>query len=209
MKIKVCGMKYKDNIQGVVSLQPDYLGFIFYKRSKRHFEGTFPAIPDGIKTVGVFVNAEHSFIMSAVEKHALNAVQLHGDESASYCKDLQAVLGTDIEIIKAFSISDRFDFSNLNVFMPYCDFFLFDTKGKERGGNGILFDWDVLQGYDVEKPFFLSGGIGLQESNQVRSFLKSKAGEYCYAIDVNSKFESEPGMKKIKELKKFIELTKT
>ncbi len=200
-------MKYKNNIQQVARLQPDYLGFIFYERSKRHFEGSFPTIPSGIKKAGVFVNADKSFIKSMVQKHALNAVQLHGDESSSYCKSLAVVLGSDIEMIKAFSISDLFDFDDLNDFMPYCDFFLFDTKGKERGGNGTLFDWNILQQYHCEKPYFLSGGIGLQEANEVKSFLNSGAGKYCYAIDVNSKFESEPGMKKIEELEKFIELT--
>lgn len=209
MKIKVCGMKYRKNIEQVVALHPDYMGFIFYERSKRHFEGSIPTLSDSIKKVGVFVNAEQAFIRSMVEKHALNAIQLHGDESASGCKNLKDILGPDIEIIKAFAVSDDFDFSVLNVFMPFCDFFLFDTKGKERGGNGILFDWNVLQQYDCKKPYFLSGGIGLEQSNQIESFLKSKASEYCYAIDVNSKFESEPGIKKIKELKNFIELTKT
>jgi phosphoribosylanthranilate isomerase len=209
MKIKVCGMKYKKNIEQVVALHPDYLGFIFYERSKRHFEGSIPTIPDSIKKTGVFVNAEHTFIRSMVQKHTLNTVQLHGEESALDCKNLKDMLGPEIEIIKAFAISDDFDFSDLNVFMPFCDFFLFDTKGKERGGNGILFDWNVLQRYDCQKPYFLSGGIGLEQSNQIKSFLNSKASEYCYAIDVNSKFESEPGIKKIKELKNFIELTKT
>lgn len=200
-------MKYKQNIVSVAALQPDYLGFIFYKGSKRYFDGEIPNIGTEIKKVGVFVNERESVINDLIQKHGLNGVQLHGDESAHFCEELKASNEPDIEIIKAFAIAEDFDFSRLKDYVPVCDYFLFDTKGKERGGNGTLFDWKILEQYPFDKPFFLSGGIGLAEIDLVQSFLKSPLSNYCYALDVNSKFESEPGVKKVDELKKFIELT--
>ena len=200
-------MKYKENIELVANLQPDYLGFIFYQKSKRHFDGKMPTLPTDIKKVGVFVNEEVSVINELIKKHDLKGVQLHGDESALFCSELKASNKTGLEIIKAFAISENFDFSMLKNYMLVCDYFLFDTKGKERGGNGTLFDWKILEQYPFDKPFFLSGGIGLAEMDRVKSFLKSPLSNYCYALDVNSKFESEPGIKKVDELKKFIELT--
>ena len=200
-------MKYKENIELVANLQPDYLGFIFYQKSKRHFDGEMPTLPTDIKKVGVFVNEEVAVINELIKKHDLKGVQLHGDESALFCSELKASSKTDLEIIKAFAISEKFDFSILKDYMLVCDYFLFDTKGKERGGNGTLFDWKLLEQYPFDKPFFLSGGIGLAEADRIAMFLDSPLSNYCYALDVNSKFESEPGLKKIQELKKFIELT--
>lgn len=200
-------MKYKDNIREVAALQPDYLGFIFYKKSKRYFNGVMPDIPDNLKKIGVFVNEKVSVINEIIEKHQLDGVQLHGDESAEFCERLRATNELSLEIIKAFPISENFNFEQLEEFVAHCDYFLFDTKGKERGGNGTLFDWKILESYRFEKPFFLSGGIGLSEVNQLQAFLKSSLATNCYAIDLNSKFESEPGIKKINELKKFKQLT--
>jgi len=200
-------MKYKENIELVANLQPDYLGFIFYQKSKRHFDGEMPTLPTDIKKVGVFVNEEVSVINELIKKHDLKGVQLHGDESVLFCSELKASNKTGLEIIKAFAISENFDFSMLKNYMLVCDYFLFDTKGKERGGNGTLFDWELLEQYPFDKPFFLSGGIGLAEADRITTFLESALSNYCYALDVNSKFESEPGLKKVQELKKFIELT--
>lgn len=206
MKIKVCGMKYKDNIKSVAALQPDYLGFIFYDKSKRHFQNKILSVSGGIKKVGVFVNAEESVIDDMINTYNLNALQLHGDESASFCAKLRETYSSDIIIIKAFSISDDFDFKQLNDYMKYCDYFLFDTKGRERGGNGTLFDWNILEQYQLEKPYFLSGGIGPVSLEPLIEFLKKPVAGLCHAIDVNSRFESEPGMKKVEELKEFIDL---
>jgi len=199
-------MKYDENIKSVAALQPDYLGFIFYDRSKRNFEGQIPEITHAIKKVGVFVNATISEINSKIREYNLDVVQLHGDESPAYCLTLKEDNTSGLEIMKAFSMSEDFDFELLQPYMNTCDYFLFDTKGKERGGNGTLFDWELLKGYHLDKPFFLSGGIGPEETEQVAEFLKTPMATNCYALDVNSKFESEPGMKKVVELKKFIEL---
>ena len=201
MKLKICGMKYKDNIKQVAKLQPDYLGFIFYEKSARNFDSPqIPNISSKIKKTGVFVNADLDFILEKISKHNLHAVQLHGKESPEYCKQLQ---NKNIEIIKVFSIKDEFDFSVLKPYEDACDYFLFDTKGKHPGGNGYTFDWNVLDNYPSTKPFFLSGGLGLHEVEDIQQFTKSKASKHCYALDVNSKFEIEPGLKNIDDLKAF------
>ena len=200
MKLKVCGMKFQDNITQVADLQPDYLGFIFYEKSARNFDSTIPKIPESIKTVGVFVDAKVEFISRQIEKHKLSVIQLHGHESPEVCRILKS---SGVEVIKVFSIKEEFDFSVLAPFEDVCDYFLFDTKGKHPGGNGYTFNWNVLNNYSSTKPFFLSGGIGLNEVKNLKNFQKSEASKYCYAIDVNSKFEIEPGLKNIKEIKEF------
>lgn len=198
MKVKVCGMKYQDNIREVAALQPDYLGFIFHEKSLRNFENTIPKLPDSIKKVGVFVDEKIEFICGLLEKHKLDVIQLHGHESPEMCRLLKS---TKAEVIKVFSIKNEFDFSILIQYEEVCDYFLFDTKGKLPGGNGYTFNWDVLKEYPSTKPFFLSGGIGLDQIQNIKEFQKSIASKYCYAIDVNSKFEIKPGLKNIEELK--------
>ncbi len=193
-------MKYQDNITEVASLQPDYLGFIFHEQSLRNFEDTIPKISDTINKVGVFVDEKVEFISRQIEKHQLSVIQLHGHESPEMCRLLQS---TNAKVIKVFSIKDEFDFSILTPFEEVCDYFLFDTKGKLPGGNGYTFDWDVLKNYSSTKPFFLSGGIGLNQIEKLKEFQKNEASKYCYAIDVNSKFEIEPGLKNIEDLKEF------
>jgi len=209
MKFKVCGMKYQDNIIDVASLQPDYLGFIFYDKSARFFKGKIPDLTSNIKKVGVFVNADIDEILEIVNKYKLQAVQLHSEESPYFCQQLRMLLISEqseksIEIIKVFSIKEEFNFEILKPYEEVCDYYLFDTKGKLPGGNGYAFDWKVLNGYSSTKPYFLSGGIGLAEIENLRSFLKKEESEYCFAIDVNSKFEIRPGLKNIDKLKTFI-----
>ena len=225
MKLKVCGMKFVENIEQVAALQPDYLGFIFYEKSKRNFEGIIPELPKSIQKTGVFVNEYSEIVISLVEEYQLDAIQLHGDESSEYVKELQNQLAErralfieenkhqkkkknkhfisneGVKIIKVFGIKDEFNFDALKSYLEFVDFFLFDTKGKERGGNGIQFDWAVLEKYPFEKPFFLSGGIGLKDIPEVQKMINSDLP--IYALDVNSKFEIEPGVKKIEELKEF------
>ncbi|TYA58253.1 phosphoribosylanthranilate isomerase [Formosa maritima] len=200
MKLKICGMKYQDNISEVAQLQPDFLGFIFHEPSARYFEETIPEISDTIEKIGVFVDEKVEFISRQIEKHKLSVIQLHGHESPELCRILKL---SEVKIIKVFSIKDVFDFSVLNPYEEVCDFFLFDTKGKLSGGNGYTFNWDVLKKYPSTKPYFLSGGIGIEETENLKSFFKSDASKYCYAIDVNSKFELEAGLKNIELLKEF------
>ncbi len=219
----------------VAQLQPDYLGFIFWEPSSRYFEGAMPQLPKSIKKVGVFVDAPLDEVLEKVNQYGLDAVQLHGKESPEFCKTLKdnflsfraqsrkkkvvprdevftKAFGTldltTLEIIKVFFIKDDFDFSVLKDFENVCDYFLFDTKGKLPGGNGYTFDWSVLEHYPSTKPFFLSGGIGLDSVEKLKEFMNSPASRYCFALDVNSKFEIEPGLKNITSLKTFInELT--
>lgn len=207
MKLKVCGMKYQDNITQVAALQPDYLGFIFYKKSSRFFNGIIPELPKAIKKVGVFVDASLEFILDKIETHQLDIVQLHGQEPPEFCNELRhAELDSashPVEIIKVFSIKDHFDFSVLQPFENICNYFLFDTKGELPGGNGYTFNWEILKHYPSTKPYFLSGGIELNEVKSIKSFLNQPESKYCYAIDINSKFEIKPGLKNIEELKEF------
>lgn len=200
MKLKVCGMKYQDNIEAVANLQPDFLGFIFHEQSPRHFEGVINDLPNSIHKVGVFVDKTVEFIANQIEKHKLSVIQLHGHESPEMCRILKS---TNAKVIKVFSIKDTFDFSVLVPYEKVCDYYLFDTKGKLPGGNGYAFNWDILTDYPSTKPFFLSGGIGLDQVEDLKKFQESSVSEYCFAIDVNSKFEIEAGLKNIEELRMF------
>tara|TARA_R110002051_G_scaffold55112_2_gene102919 strand:+ start:12958 stop:13584 length:627 start_codon:yes stop_codon:yes gene_type:complete len=206
MKLKICGMKL--NTSEVAQLRPDYLGFIFWEPSSRFFEGKIPELPHTISKVGVFVDADIDYVIGMVSEHQLQGLQLHGHETPQYCTKIAAELkkmNHKVDIIKVFSIKEEFDF---NVLLPYenvCDYFLFDTKGKLPGGNGFTFNWSVLKNYPSTKPFFLSGGIGLNNLEKINEFAKTPESQYCYVIDVNSKFEIEPGLKNIEELQKFKE----
>jgi len=205
VRLKICGMKYPDNILEVAALLPDYMGFIFWEKSARYFEGPMPELPKSIKKVGVFVNEKSDSILDKVAQYDLQAVQLHGQESVAFCLELKNKLGTSVTIIKVFSADETFDFSVLKPYEPVCDFFLFDTKGKLPGGNGTTFDWRILENYPSSKPFFLSGGIGIDEIAAVNEILNTHLP--LYAIDVNSKFEIEPGLKNINLVRTIRELS--
>jgi|TARA_B100000768_G_scaffold112526_1_gene104217 phosphoribosylanthranilate isomerase len=203
MNLKVCGMRYDENIQAIASIEPDYMGFIFYEGSSRHVSTSIPTLSTSIKKVGVFVNALFDNIVEKINTHDLQAVQLHGEETPEFCKSLQAL---NIEVIKVFSIKNEFNFDILSPYENVCDFYLFDTKGPLAGGNGYFFDWSVLENYPSRKPYFLSGGIGLENIDQLQEFKITNAATYCYAIDVNSKFEIAAANKDKKSLEKFKQL---
>jgi len=191
-------MKY--NTAEVAMLQPDYLGFIFYEKSPRNFEGVIPKLPNTIKKVGVFVNATKENVIEKIRIYKLNVIQLHGEETPQFCKELKSEV--DTKIIKVFSVKDAFDFSILEPYEDVVDYYLFDTKGKEKGGNGIIFNWNILKHYPSTKPFILSGGIGSNVIEDLKKFITSSLP--LYSIDVNSKFETKPGLKNIDTLKNFI-----
>ena len=195
MRLKVCGMKYSDNIDEVSQLFPDYMGFIFWKKSTRFFDGVIPAIPNSIQKVGVFVDETLAEILATIKKYDLNIVQLHGREDINFCNELKS---NNVSIIKVFSMNDNFDFSKLAPFENACDYFLFDTKGKLPGGNGTAFNWEILKNYPSKKPLFLSGGIGIEDVEKIKMLQLP-----IHAIDVNSKFELEPGLKNRDLLKIF------
>jgi phosphoribosylanthranilate isomerase len=204
MKIKVCGMG--DNYSEVVALQPDFLGFIFWKPSARYFDkeklSTFE-----IPKVGVFVDQSIEEILIRTSQYDLDYVQLHGQETPEFCKTLSNILAQSAyktQIIKAFAISDDFDFSSLRAYEEFVSIFLFDAKGELPGGNGIGFNWEVLKKYDGTTPFFLSGGIGLNDVDKIKEFLQEPVAQLCSVIDVNSKFELRPGIKNVHALEAFL-----
>ncbi|MFT6871448.1 MAG: phosphoribosylanthranilate isomerase [Roseivirga sp.] len=197
-------MRDSENIEQLLALKPDYMGFIFYGKSPRDAEDLLDQevlrkFPEQTKKVGVFVNADLEEVKQKVNTYALDYVQLHGDESAEYVAELFAV---GIKVIKAFSIGEAFDFAELNTYNPFVDFFLFDTKGKARGGNGEVFNWEILKGYNQEVPFFLSGGIDLENIDS----LKALEDMNIHAIDVNSRFEIEAGVKDIERVKQLMDV---
>jgi phosphoribosylanthranilate isomerase len=209
LKMKVCGMRERENIQALLELNPHYIGFIFYEKSPRfvgdQLDATLLAsIPKYVKKVGVFVNSNFDHILKTVRKYSLDYVQLHGTETPEFCRNLRS---KGVNIIKAFSIGPDFNFRQLNNYKQHCDFFLFDTQGTNYGGNGTVFDWALLNRYDNEKPFFLSGGLDLVHAE----LLGQLAHLNIHAVDINSKFEISPGLKdngKIKLFKQRLDETK-
>ncbi len=195
-------MREQENIQALLSLAPDYIGFIFFEKSSRYVGKDFSIananlVPETTKKVGVFVNEDKEKVLALAQKYGLDFLQLHGDESPAYCMELQEA---GLQVIKVFSVGESFDFERLVPYQNACAYFLFDTKGKQRGGNGIAFDWKILEQYSLNKPFFLSGGIDVENI----SALKELKLPQLKALDVNSKFELSPALKDISLLEKLI-----
>ncbi len=199
--LKVCGMRDLQNINELARLEPNYIGFIFYNKSKRYvgeyFDSKIIKSIKGIKKVGVFVNSDFNYIIDKHSKYNLDYVQLHGNESPDFCKKLKA---KNTNIIKAFSIDNSFDFSILDEYYLHCNYFLFDTKSENYGGSGIKFDWSVLKNYDNKKKFFLSGGIDIDDIETIKKLTNLN----IHAIDINSKFEKLSGLKDIGKIGKFM-----
>ena len=191
-------MRELENISALSELNPNYIGFIFWSESSRFVDKKTPPLDKKIIKTGVFVDATFDYILTKIKDHQLDAVQLHGQESCSYCK---VIKDYGLKVIKSFSIKNTFDFNTLEDYENSCDYYLFDTKGKLPGGNGFSFDWNILNEYPSQKPFFLSGGIGVDNLNEIKKLVKTKLP--IHAIDVNSKFETAPGNKNIELLKKF------
>lgn len=224
MKIKVCGMRNAGNIAELQKLDIDFMGFIFWPKSPRYVQqipsraGLIPDLPsldgEGIKksethdkkilTVGVFVDDMPQNIVTRVYNYLLDYVQLHGSESAVMIDNLRRTLIPDIapniKIIKALSIKDKSDLEKWHEYDGHVDMFLFDTKCKCAGGSGEQFDWSVLEAYDGNIPFLLAGGIGPDDTERIKNFHHPM----CLGIDLNSRFETEPGMKDIQKLKLFM-----
>jgi len=194
---KVCGMKYKDNIKEILDLGPDYMGFIFYQKSPRYVND-ISFIGDisfgNTKKVGVFVNESVSQIIEFRDKYKLDLVQLHGEEKA---EDFEKLKEAGIKTIKVFRVIDELPLAELERFEGLTDFFLFDTKTEKYGGSGQIFDWKILDKYEFETPYFLSGGLDLESIKEIE--IDRFPG--LHAVDLNSKFEVEPGLKDIEKLK--------
>lgn len=198
MKLKVCGMKYLENMEEVIKLSPDFLGFIFYPKSPRYMADTLnpdevARIPAHIKKVGVFVNETTAMVLEKVNSYQLDLVQLHGHESPEFCETIKKA---GPGVIKVFSIDKVMDWSVLDNYKDHVDYFLFDTKSKHYGGMGKSFNWEVLKSYDSDIPYFLSGGVGLDNIGLINKMPIKQP----FALDVNSRFEITPGNKDIKQL---------
>lgn len=214
MKVKVCGMKEPDNIKDLLELPIDMIGFIFYNQSKR-FIGKQkelqkwitknPEYFGEVQKVGVFVNAELEVILNTVHDYQLDYVQLHGTESPEYCRELTGLWKASTlrkaKVIKAFQVDDEFDFTNTEAYAAFCSYFIFDTKGKDYGGNGITFNWEVLEKYQGVTPFLLSGGIDLGMEDEIRALQHPQIA----GVDINSKFEKEPALKDITRINLFLQ----
>ena len=214
MIIKVCGMRDADNIRDISALGVDMIGLIFYPPSPRYVQqfssgaGIIPDYaPDMGKTplrVGVFVDDMPQNIVTRVYNYKLDYIQLHGNESRETLENLRATIDPDIKpkikIIKAISVSSAEDIKKYKEYVGAADLFLFDTKCKTVGGSGEQFDWQVLQAYDGDVPFLLSGGIGPDDAERIKNFHHPK----CIGIDLNSKFEIEPALKDVEKLKQFL-----
>ena len=202
LKIKVCGMRDPENISGVVAALPDYMGFIFYPKSKR-FVGFEPSqevlaiVPDSVRKVGVFVDETPERVMETVQNWKLDVVQLHGHETPKYCQQIQ---DSGITVFKTFSVEEHFDFNSLSAYSGVCDYFLFDTKGQLPGGTGQKFNWQLLENYKGDVPFFLSGGIAPNDLGAVLRFSHPQ----LFGVDINSGFEISPALKDIEKVKIFI-----
>lgn len=198
MRIKVCGLKYSENINSVAALSPDFMGFICYSRSARFIgeldEDILALLPDHILKTGVFVNASIERVNKTINKYDFEAVQLHGVESPEYC----ALLRSKVIVIKAFGVDEEFDFGRLDAYVNKADFFLFDTKTPAHGGSGLSFNWSVLNQYTGETPFFLSGGLSLDNLHEVSNIKHPM----LHGVDLNSRFESAPAIKDIDKLTK-------
>lgn len=195
--IKVCGMRDPNNISDLIEVSPHFIGFIFHEKSPRDINNTFLLdTPSNIKRVGVFVNETESFILDKIDQYSLEYVQLHGNETAHFCKKISALRR---KVIKTFHIHKYFNFSIMDEYSPYCEYFLFDTFGKYAGGNGIIFNWQLLQQYKGNTPFLLSGGIKPNMVEEIKAFHHPQ----LIGVDINSGFEIEPGVKDIPKIKQF------
>lgn len=197
LRVKVCGMAHSDNIRDIAGLEVDYIGLIFFEKSSRFVKDLeLPDIP-GIQKIGVFVNESVDVIRTYIRKYGLNGIQLHGEESPEDCK---AVKKLGVEVFKAVSVDSNFNFESLRSYGGDVDYFIFDAKGPKRGGNGIPFDWKKLSEYKDDIPFFLSGGIGPEMVGEIGAL----DHPMLYAVDINSRFEIEPGLKNVENVKQFI-----
>ncbi|WP_324720556.1 phosphoribosylanthranilate isomerase [Salinimicrobium sp. HB62] len=207
LKLKICGMREPENMSRIAVLEPDYLGLIFFEGSPRNVAGEIFQVDKNIRRTGVFVNASEEEILKRIEHYELSAIQLHGEESPEFCRSLRKKMSEEIELIKVFGIKEEFDFDQLKPYEGVVDYFLFDTKGKSKGGNGIIFNWKVLENYPSTTPFFLSGGIGPGNEAAIKelylTFQKRQKEDLFYGIDVNSKFETAPAVKDAEALKIF------
>jgi phosphoribosylanthranilate isomerase len=195
MQVKICGMREAANLWAITDLGPDFIGLIFYEKSPRYVGEALDvallrSLPPRVRKVGVFVNAPLPELLATAIRYGLDYVQLHGHETPAYCQEVHQ---HKLPIIKAFAVDEHFDFSILAAYSPVCDYFLFDTKGAQPGGNGTAFDWRVLAHYHGPTPFLLSGGLGPDNADAMLAFRHPQLAGY----DFNSQLETAPALKDV------------
>jgi phosphoribosylanthranilate isomerase len=205
MRIKVCGMTMPEQVETLPDLGATFAGFIFYPKSPRyvfrHLTSAQIKKINTINKVGVFVNSSVEEVLLMVDECRLHMVQLHGDESPKYCERIADY----VSVVKAFRISDNDSIEwMIRPYMDVCDMFMFDTMGAGYGGTGKKFDWNMMKGSSIGKPFFLSGGIQPEDTQALKEFETEPVSKALFAIDINSKFETSPGVKDMKRVEKFI-----
>lgn len=211
MRIKVCGMTSTEQVLQLDDMGVEFAGFIFYPKSPRYVHKFMPQAEikkikgKHINKVGVFVNASVEEVLQAVDECGLYLVQLHGDETPKYCEKIANYVG----VVKAFRLREEDNVLwKVKDYMDIADMFLFDTEGAGYGGTGKQFDWNILRGLNIGKPFFLSGGIGPDDVDKLKEFSGEPVSKDLFSADVNSKFEIAPGIKDMNMLRSFIQSVK-
>lgn len=209
MRIKVCGMTSTEQVLQLDEKGVEFAGFIFYPKSPRYVHKFMPTSElkkikgKGINKVGVFVNAPVEEVLQTVDDCGLHLVQLHGDETPKYCEKIANYVG----VVKTFRLREEDNVLwKVKDYMDIADMFLFDTEGAGYGGTGKQFDWNILRGLRIGKPFFLSGGIGPDDTEKLAQFAREPVARDLFSIDVNSRFETSPGIKDMEALTRFIPL---
>lgn len=211
MRIKVCGMTRPEQVMQLDEMGVEFAGFIFYPKSPRYVfshmskEQLKKLKGQHINKVGVFVNTPAEEVLQMVDECGLYLVQLHGDESPRYCEKISNY----VTVVKAFRMRDGENILwRAKDYQDVCDMFLFDTEGAGYGGTGKKFNWNILKGQQVRKPFFLSGGIQPEDDELLKEFAKESVAKDLFAIDINSKFETAPGLKNMEKVKAFVDKLK-
>ena len=205
MQFKVCGITNIEAAKAIANVGTSYIGFIFYPSSKRYalsslsLEDIAAFKPSSSKKVGVFVNETIENVLDTARKAGLDMIQLHGDEDASYCATIQAAF----PVIKVFRVSKTIP--DFTLFENVASYYLFDTDSNLYGGTGQHFNWEIIKKTRFNKPFFLSGGIGINDVQGIQVLKATIAGKDLVALDMNSKFETSPGIKNIDLIKTFID----
>mgnify|MGYP000166751826 CR=1 FL=1 len=208
MQLKVCGITDINQAIALEAMGVDYIGFIFYAPSKRYVLAALTLneiksfTPATAKKVGVFVNESVESVVDIVEAAGLDMVQLHGDEDESYCTTLKGQLPANVQLVKVFRVGDKMPL--VDSYKEVADYYLFDTDSKMYGGTGAHFNWELLKGNAIDKPYFLSGGIGPNDLGGIEVMKQTKAGKTLVALDINSQFEETPGIKNLEKIKTFI-----
>jgi phosphoribosylanthranilate isomerase len=196
MIVKVCGLKERENLESILRCQPDMVGFNFYPLSKRYVSKPWPGLSEEITKVGVFVNSSMSDILEKKETFQLDYAQLHGDETPETAWSVQQLM----PVIKVFRIHPEFDFSIMESY-AFCSYFLFDTYTDAYGGSGAKFDWQILNQQEIPVSFLLSGGIGPDDLHSIKSVNHPQFA----GVDINSRFETLPGIKDVPKVCSFIQ----